>query len=199
MKTGGIKKRGRIMAKKAIVILADGFEEIEAITVIDILRRAGISVTVAGVTDIEVKGSHNIIVQTDKKLDELGPNYDACVLPGGMPGATNLASSQKVRSVITAMHKQGKIVAAICAAPSVVLAPIGVLKRRSATGYPGMEKGLNKGTTWKKNKVVIDNNIITSQGPATAIPFALAIAEKLAGKKIAKKVGKAALFLTNND
>ncbi|MBI5873106.1 MAG: DJ-1/PfpI family protein [Candidatus Omnitrophica bacterium] len=187
------------MAKKTIVILAEGFEEIEAITVIDILRRAGISVTVAGVTDIKVKGSHNIIVLADKKLDEIEPDHDACVLPGGMPGAANLVSSQKVRSVITAMHEQGKIVAAICAAPSVILAPLGVLKERSATGYPGMEKSSNKETAWKEDEVVVDGNIITSQGPATAIPFALAIAEKLAGKEIAKKVGKAALFLTDND
>lgn len=186
------------MAKKAIIILADGFEEIEAITVIDILRRAGISVTVAGVTDTKIKGSHNIVVLADKKLDEIWPDYDACVLPGGMPGATNLASSQKVLSVITAMHNKGKIVAAICAAPSVVLAPTGILKGKSATGYPGMEKGFDKETIWKKDKVVIDGSIITSQGPATAIPFALAIAEKLAGKKIYQKVGKAALFLTDS-
>jgi 4-methyl-5(b-hydroxyethyl)-thiazole monophosphate biosynthesis len=181
------------MAKKAIIILADGFEEIEAVTVIDILRRAGIDITVAGLGNINVKGSRGLNVVADKKLDELDIDYDACIFPGGMPGATNLASSGKVKTLIQKMNSTNKLVAAICASPAVVLAPTGILKNKSATCYPGMEQNFGSDVKYKDNNVVVDGNIITSRGPATALLFSLAIVEKLVGKEIADRVKKAVL------
>ncbi len=182
------------MPKKAIVILADGFEEIEASRVIDILRRADIDVTIAGLSEAKAKGSHEIEILADKKLDDAGEDFDACILPGGMPGATNLASSQKVNDIIKDFHKKGKLIAAICAAPSVVLAPTGILDGKTTTGYPGMQKGFSKDTSYRQDKVVKDGNIITSQGPATALDFALAIVKSLAGEETADKVAKAVLL-----
>lgn len=182
------------MPKKTLVILAEGFEETEAITVIDILRRAKIRVTVAGVSGTKVKGSHSITVIADKKLDKAEPGYDCLVLPGGMPGAINLAASKKLKSILLEMHSKKKIVAAICAAPSVVLAPAGILANKSATGYPGMRKNFNKNIRYKHKKVVACDNIITSQGPATAMQFALAIVERLAGIQTAERIKKAVLY-----
>jgi 4-methyl-5(b-hydroxyethyl)-thiazole monophosphate biosynthesis len=181
------------MAKKAIVILAEGFEEIEAITPIDVLRRAGIEVTVAGLSDIKVKGARGIVVEADKRLDEAGRDFDVCVLPGGSVGAANLAASEKVKSMIRGMNQNNKIIAAICAAPNVVLAPMGLLKKRSVTGYPGLTENIGKETLYKEESVVVDGNIITSRGPATALLFALTIVENLVGKETSDKVKKATL------
>ncbi len=179
------------MAKKALVILAEGFEEIEAVSPIDILRRSGIEVTVAGLHDVKVKGSRGIVIAADKQLDEAGTDFDALVLPGGMPGAVNLGASEKVKSLIAGMNAQGKVIAAICAAPVKVLAPLGVLKNRSATCYPGMEKEFGKETVFKDLPVVIDGNIITSRGVGTALAFSFALVETLAGKEAAERVKKA--------
>ncbi len=181
------------MVKKAIVILAEGFEEIEASTAIDILRRAGLDVVIAGLKDIKVKGSRGMNILADKKFDEAGSDFDACVLPGGMLGAINLASSQKVRSLIKDMNKSGKIIAAICASPAIVLARLGILKGRSVTCYPGLEEKFDKDTTCKEDNVAIDGNIITSRGPATAMEFALEIVEKMCGKEMKDKLNKATL------
>lgn len=181
------------MAKKAIVILADGFEEIEAITPIDVLRRAGVEVTVAGLNGIKVKGSRGLIVEADKKLDEAGTDFDACVLPGGSAGAVNLAASGKVKSLIKAMDQNGKMIAAICASPNAVLAPLGILKNRSVTGYPGLLENFGKDTVYKEENVVVDGNIITSRGPGTALLFALMIVQELVGKGTSEKVKKATL------
>ena len=181
------------MSKKAIIVLAEGFEEIEAVTIIDILRRAGIDVTVTGLANTKVSGSHAINVVTDKKLDEVEFDFDACVFPGGMPGATNLASSEKIKSLIQKMNSDGKLIAAICASPAIVLAPIGILKNKSATCYPGLQENFGKDTNYKEDNVIIDGNIITSRGPGTALVFSLAIVEKLIGKESADKLKKATL------
>lgn len=181
------------MAKKALVILADGVEEIEAVSCIDILRRAGINVTTAGLNDIKVTGSRKIILLADKKLSELTEEFDACVLPGGSTGAENLSHSEKVKSIIKQMHQKGKLIAAICASPAVVLAALGILDNKSATCFPGMQEYFNKNTTYKNSPVVIDGNVITSQGPGTSLLFALTIAEKLCGKEISDEVRKATL------
>jgi protein deglycase len=182
------------MAKKALIILAEGFEEIEAVTAIDVLRRAGVEVTAAGLTDTRVKGSRGVIVLTEKTLEvALKCDFDALVLPGGIPGAANLAASSEVKALVKAMHQSEKIIAAICAAPSLVLAPTGILKNKSVTGYPGMTENFEKSTIYKETIVVVDNNIITSRGPGTALAFALAIAEKLVGKEAADKVRQATL------
>jgi 4-methyl-5(b-hydroxyethyl)-thiazole monophosphate biosynthesis len=181
------------MAKKAIIVLAEGFEEIEAVTSIDILRRAEIDITVAGLGNLNVKGSRGLIVTADKKLDEAGIDYDACIFPGGMPGATNLANSEKVKKLIQKMESAGKIIAAICASPAIVLGPVGILKNKSATCYPGMEQNFKSDVKYKDNDVVVDGNIITSRGPATALLFSLAIVKKLVGKEIADRIKKAVL------
>ena len=181
------------MAKKALVLLAEGFEDIEGITCIDILRRGGVEVTVAGLNDVLVKASRGTVVIADKKLDEVSLEFDALVLPGGLPGATNLAASVKVNALIKTMNQAGKIVAAICASPSVVLAPTGILKNKSVTGFPGMLENFDKTTAYQEKDVVVDGTIITSRGPATALNFALAILEQMEGYEVSDKVRKATL------
>ncbi len=181
------------MRKKALIILADGFEEIEAITAIDILRRAGIEVITTGINDIKVQGSHGITVIADTTLPSIKDDFDACILPGGMPGATNLASSEKVNSILTEMNKNGKIIAAICAAPAIVLAPLGILQNKTATCFPDMQENFSRKTIYKEEAVIIDGNIITSRGPGTALLFALAIVEKLSGKETCRELKKAVL------
>ena len=182
------------MGKKTIIILADGFEEIEAITAIDILRRAGVEVTICSLDYKEVKGSKGISVVADKILEGTEIEYDACVLPGGMPGAENLAASEKVKKILLDTNSRGKIIAAICAAPAIVLTPLGLLDDKSATCYPGMESSFSDTTNYKKDDVVIDENIITSQGPATALKFAIAIVDALCGQAIAQKISNATLL-----
>lgn len=181
------------MAKKAVIILATGFEEIEAVTVIDILRRAGIKITVAGLDSLSVTGSHGIKVAADKELGGLKPDFDALILPGGMPGALHLHNSKKVNDFIKNMSSRGVVIAGICAAPSVVMSPLGLLENKNATCYPGDQIDFGKSTKYKNKTVVIDDNIITSQGPATAMEFAFAIVEKLIGKNTVKKLKKHAL------
>ena len=181
------------MGKKAVILLAIGFEEIEAVTVIDILRRAGIETIIAGLDGINITGSHGITITADKKLSDLKPDFDVVVIPGGMPGALHLHNSSEVNDFIKDINAKGTLVAAICAAPSVVLAPIGILDNKSATCYPGDQIDFGKSTRYKNKAVVVDGNIITSQGPATAMEFAFAIVEKLIGKDTVKKLRKHAL------
>ena len=181
------------MTKKAIVVLAEGFEEIEAITIIDILRRAGIDVTAAGLQDLNVQGSHGITIKADVKLNEIKIDFDACIFPGGMPGATHLGVSEKVQKLIDKMHSENKIIAAICASPALVLAPTGILKGKKATCFPGLQSHFDQSISYVTEAVAIDGNIITSRGPATALEFSLVITEKLTGKETADKVRKATL------
>ena len=182
------------MKKKVLVLLADGFEEIEAISTIDILRRAGLNVTVAGVGKVTIKGSRDVTVKADIELGSYKGLPDALVLPGGMPGVQNLAASKRVNDLIGKAYEKGKIVAAICAAPSYVLAPTDILKGRKATCYPGCE-GLLKGRAeFVDKRVVVDGNIITSKGPGTAFDFALTLVEKLRGKSIKETVKKRTLY-----
>jgi 4-methyl-5(b-hydroxyethyl)-thiazole monophosphate biosynthesis len=163
--------------KKALILVFDGFEEIEAITIIDVLRRAGISVDTVGITGIQVTGSHNVRMMLDKKLLDIDPDqYDALIIPGG-PGATGLSRSAKLMEIITKMYNSNKLVAAICAAPAV-FAKAGILDNKKATIYPGMERELPYP---RDERVVVDENVITSQGPGTAMEFALAIVRTLAG------------------
>ncbi|MCP4652065.1 MAG: DJ-1/PfpI family protein [Candidatus Omnitrophica bacterium] len=172
------------MNKKALIILASGFEEIEAVTPIDILRRANIEVTVAGLGAKQIKGSRGLIVNCDVKLEDVvNLEFDACILPGGGEGAKNLAASKMVESIITRHNDNEKIIAAICASPAIVLAPWKILKNKSATTYPGTESHFSSDTTYSNEAVVVDENIITSKGAGTAIAFALAIVEKLSNLK----------------
>lgn len=176
---------------KVLVPLAEGFEEIEAITVIDVLRRAGMDVITAGIPGSLIVGSRNVRLSTDKKIDDIEPDdFDAIVLPGGYPGYVNLGKTQKVINIITSFNAEKKLVAAICAAPTI-LAKVGILEDRKATVYPGMEKEI---PYVRGDKVVVDGNIITSQGPGTAIPFALKLIEVLIGKDKAKAIKKELVY-----
>lgn len=162
---------------KVLVPLVNGFEEIEAITIIDVLRRASIDVVTAGIPGTMIKGGKGVQIIADQKLDNINPyDFDAIILPGG-PGYENLGQSEKVLTIIKEFEGKGKLVGAICAAPSV-LAKTGILQNRKATIYPGMEKELPK---YRDGKVVEDNNVITSQGPGTAMEFSLKIVEHLKG------------------
>jgi len=174
--------------KKALMVLADGFEEVEASAPVDVLRRANVNVTIAGLSKKEVPGARGIKVLADTTLDEAKGDFDAVIFPGGQAGAENLSKSERVRNLIKEMNKKGKIIAAICASPAVVLAPTGVLKDKKAACYPGMEKEFSKDTCSSTEAVVIDGNIVTSKGPGTALDFGLKLAELLAGKEIASSV-----------
>ncbi|MFD3157553.1 DJ-1 family glyoxalase III [Haloimpatiens sp. FM7330] len=173
---------------KALVFLANGFEEIEALTCVDVLRRAQIDVDTCSIKNKTVLGTHNIEVKSDKIIDEINiEEYDAVILPGGMPGAANLKEDKKVIEAIKKLNSENKIVSAICAAP-IVLAEAGVIENRRVTSYPGFEDQLGNCKYVDSEKVVQDGNIITSRGPATAIYFALQIVENLKGTKVAKEL-----------
>ena len=183
------------MAKKAIVLLAEGFEEVEAVTPIDYLRRAGVEVTTAAISlFMTVKGARGIKVDADTELagiDGGAGNWDAVIIPGGMSGAANIAASEEAGKLIKGMAAAGKLVCAICASPAVVLSPLGLLSGKKFTCYPGMEEKVKEGE-WSADRVVIDGNIITSRSAGTAGEFAVAIIKKLldeaSGKKIADSV-----------
>ncbi len=175
-----------IMAN-VLVPLAEGFEEIEAVSVIDVLRRAGANVVVAGLPGTIIKGSRGLNVIADTKLEDVDTKkFDAIVLPGGDPGYKNLGRSQKLLLAIQDFESEGKLVAAICAAP-VVLAKTGILDNRKASIHPGMEKEI---TFPRPDRVTIDNKVITSQGPGTAIEFSLRIVEELFGRAKSEELKK---------
>lgn len=170
---------------RVVVPFAEGFEEIEALTIVDVLRRAGITVDMVGIVGSMVTGGHGVRVTMDKKLLQIKPeDYSGIILPGGNPGYVNLGRSSVLLELIRKMNGQGKMVAAICASPSV-LAKAGVLEGKRATIYPGMEKEIPYP---RGDKVVMDGNIITSQGPGTAMEFALKIVEKLVGKDMSNSM-----------
>ncbi len=180
--------------KKVVICLAEGFEEIEAVVPIDLMRRAGIEVTVAGIENTTITGSRGVKIKTDGELSEFSEkDFDCIMLPGGLPGATNLAASWEVNERIIHMFNEGKIVAAICAAPAAVLAKTGILQGRKATCYPGAES-FSTDTTFEKKSLVIDGNLITAQGPGYASLFGFAVIEALVGAAKAKEVTKEALF-----
>lgn len=176
---------------KILVPLAPGFEETEAVSVIDILRRAGLHTVTAAVSDNPVKGSHDVKITADIMLNE-NDKYEAIVLPGGMPGTTNLKNDKRVISLVQSISKTGGITAAICAAP-IVLAEAGVLTGKKYTCYPGFEKDIAD-AFFSSDPVVTDGTIITSRGAGTAIPFALKIVEILAGEKTAKEIKKSIIY-----
>jgi len=179
---------------KALVFLAAGFEEIETVTIVDILRRAGVDVTVAGLKPNMVEGAHGIKVAPDKNIDDVKvEDFDAVIAPGGNPGYKNLRKDPRVIDMVKKAFSSNKLVAAICAGPTV-LSDAGILKGKACTIYPGMDEELEAGGGKPKHDiVVVDGNIITSRGPATALPFALKLAEKLAGKQVAEAVSKKTL------
>jgi len=170
---------------KVMVPLANGFEEIEALTIVDVLRRAGIIVETVGIVGSVIEGSHNIRIMVDKRINEIVPDeYNAIILPGGSPGYKNLERSARLIEILKDFNNKNKLIGAICASPSI-LAKQGLLDDKKATIYPGNERLL----AYPRDKpVVVDGNIITSQGPGTSIEFALKIVEILLGQNVAQKL-----------
>ena len=176
------------------IFMADGCEEIEGLTVVDLVRRAGIEIEMISVSgEKNVTGSHKIAFQTDvSKADADFASYDGIVLPGGMPGTTQLMEDETVNRVIKEFAQDGKLVAAICAAPSV-LGNAGLLEGKTATCYPGVEGKLT-GANFVTNSVAKDGNIITSRGLGTAIDFAAEIVAYLNGKIVADKLKTSIIY-----
>ncbi len=180
--------------KKAFVFLATGFEEVEATGTIDVLRRGEIDTTVVSITgDLAVEGAHGLKLIADKLFADTDfSEADALVLPGGMPGSSNLNACEPLKELLVKHYNEDKLVAAICAAP-LVLGGLGLLKGRRATCYPSFEPQLI-GATITGEAAVIDGNVITGKGPGLVFYFALAIVKVLKGKPIAEEVASGLLL-----
>ena len=174
--------------KKAIVFLANGFEEMEALGTVDILRRGGIEVTTVSITaNPVVTGAHNVPVTADTTLEKVNlTDADALVRPGGMSGASNLNDSEAVKEALLQQYRDSKIVAAICAAP-MVLGGLGLLKGRNATCYPGFEPKLI-GANVTGEAVEVSDNVITGKGPGLVINFGLALVAAIKNEAVAEEV-----------
>lgn len=179
---------------KAAIFFAPGFEEIEALTVVDLLRRASIEIDMVSITDESmVKGSHKIQVTMDKTWSEV--NFDEIemiILPGGMPGTKNLEAYEPLMQQIDDFHNKGKYISAICAAPSI-LGHRDMLKGRNACSYPEYESSL-EGATVTQSQVEVSDHIITSRGMGCSIPFGLAIVERFKGKEAAEMLAEKIVF-----
>ncbi len=177
---------------KVLVPMAAGFEEIEALTVVDILRRADIDVVLAGLQPGSVAGAHNICILTDTTIDSVDAgDFDMIVLPGGQPGSDNLNADPRIHALLAEFAAKEKLIGAICAAP-IVLAAAGLLSGKKATCYPSYSDRLH-GVMYEESPVVSDGTIITSRGPGTAVNFGIEIAARLAGRHVADAVAKAML------
>lgn len=176
------------------IFLANGFEEIEALTVVDLCRRAGLTIDMVSVTDsLQVTGSHGIEVKADKVIDDLDFDaMDMLVLPGGMPGTTNLENTEKLMENIRAFDSKGKYISAICAAPGV-FGRAGLLQGKKACVFPGLEGEL-KGADVQMSETTVDGHILTSRGMGTAMAFGLAIVERFCGKETADELGKKVVY-----
>ena len=182
--------------KSVVVFLAPGFEEIEAVTVIDVLRRAGVKVTVAGLDRGLITGSHEIGVKPDLLIDQVHPDsVDMVVLPGGLPGSINLREDPRVLEFLQAMHKAGKYACAICAAP-VVLKAAGIIANRKLTSHPLVKDDL-KEFNYREDRVVVDQTLVTSRGAGTALEFSLELVRILVGSEKAKSLEAAMLARTS--
>ena len=180
------------MKKRVVVFFAEGFEEIESISVVDILRRAGIEVVTAGLSANPLTGSRGVPVMADRGVDEVAPDdFDMAVLPGGMPGTTNLEKDPRVIRFLQAMDAKGKYLAAICAAPRV-LNKAGLLKNKNVTSHPSISDQFPE-SHYHEDRVVVDGRIITSRSPGTAIEFAFQLMEILVGEKTAGVVNQGVL------
>ena len=181
---------------KVAIFMADGCEEIEGLTVVDILRRAGVKIDMLSIGDsLNVTGSHGIQFRADYLMtDKNSDDYDGVILPGGMPGTTNLENNTLVQSALRKQFSAGKLIAAICAAPTI-FGEMGLLKGKKATCYPGMEDGLKGAThTGDYASVAIDGRFITSRGVGTSIDFSLALIEILCSKEKADEIARAVVY-----
>jgi len=177
---------------RVCVVLANGFEELEAVTLVDVLRRAEVEVVTLGVEGKLVQGSHGICMQADATLEESGhESWEMVILPGGLPGANTLRDNDDVQSLLRRQHEVGGLLAAICAAP-IALGKAGVLRGRRATCYPSFEEQLI-GAETSQARIVQDGTIHTSRGPGTALDFALHLAGVLVGEERADSLAKSML------
>ena len=180
--------------KKTAILFAQGFEEVEALTVVDLLRRAKIGCDIISLADSDcVTGAHGIRIGADRSFSETDFSpYDAVILPGGMPGTTNLAADERVLALLRSFAAAGKLTGAICAAPTV-LAKAGLLKDKKAVCYPGMEEQLT-GARVCYDPVAVDGTVITSRGLGTAIPFALSIVEYFESRGRAEALASSVVY-----
>lgn len=189
------------MTKQALVPIADGTEEIEAITIIDVLRRAGVEVKIASVNSsqaLQVSGAQNIQLMADCNIDDCaGSDWDLIAVPGGIPGAENLAVDLVLDKLLRAQVAEGKLYAAICAAPALVLGSKGLLQGKTATGHPMFQQNLEAKELNSESRVVVDGNCITSQGPGTSLDFALELVEQLCGLVKREEVGSPMVLATS--
>lgn len=180
--------------KKTAILFANGYEEVEALTVVDLLRRAKIGCEILSVDDSgQVTGSHGISIGADRNFSGTDfSQYDGVILPGGMPGTTNLAADERVLALLRSFAAAGKLTAAICAAPTV-LAKAGLLDGKKAVCYPGMEEQLT-GAKVSFDPVAVDGTVITSRGLGTAIPFALSIVQYFEGRERAEALASSVVY-----
>jgi 4-methyl-5(b-hydroxyethyl)-thiazole monophosphate biosynthesis len=182
--------------KRVLVPLAEGFEEIEATAIVDVLRRGGVEVVLAGLHPGTVTGSHGIRLGTDAVLGDLDPlGFDMLVLPGGMPGTTGLMEDERVLGAVRALHGAGRTVAAVCAAP-MVLARAGVVSGVTVTSHPSVRGELGDADVRAEPRVLRSGRVVTSQGPGTAIEFALELVAELSGQARAEELARAMLVRT---
>lgn len=179
------------------VFLAEGFEEVEALTPVDVMRRAGLEVKTVSITDSHrVTGAHGVTVEADMLFHQVDfGDADRLIAPGGMPGSSNLHAFEPLNHLLRNHYANGRHIAAICAAPAVVLAPLGILSGKKATCYPGFEKVLTEnGAIVEARRYVVDGNVITGNGPSSALLFALAIVADIQGKEAANTVASGMLL-----
>jgi 4-methyl-5(b-hydroxyethyl)-thiazole monophosphate biosynthesis len=180
-----------MMSKKVLVAIADGIEELEAVTIVDVLRRAEADVTVASVDARQITASRGVKLVADAVISDCtGKVYDLIALPGGMRGAEHLRDSKELTEMLKGQAASGRLYAAICASPAVVLKPHGLLENKKATCYPSLLLDLDKP---EQAKVVVDDNCITSQGPGTALEFSLKLVEMLFSREKSREVANAML------
>jgi protein deglycase len=180
------------MMKSILVPLAPGFEEIEAVTVIDILRRAGAGVCVAGTSKGEIEGRNKIRVMPDVLLEDVVDQpFDMVVLPGGSVGAEHLRRDPRIKQILKGMAAEGKFITAICAAPTVLCA-VGLLRGKNVTSHPSVRDELSE-TKYSEARVVVDGNIVTSRSPGTALEFAMKLVEILEGQSKMEEVNRSVL------
>ncbi|MGB2287758.1 MAG: DJ-1 family glyoxalase III [Porticoccaceae bacterium] len=186
------------MTKTALVAIAEGSEEIEAVTIIDVLRRAGVEVTVASVGANQITGAHGIVITADCSIDScVDSSWDLIALPGGIPGAEHLAASQSLEALLRAQAERGALYGAICAAPALVLGSKGLLQGKTVTGHPMFQQNMDAKELNSESRVVVDGNCITSQGPGTSLDFALELVEQLCGLVKREEVGAPMVLTTS--
>jgi 4-methyl-5(b-hydroxyethyl)-thiazole monophosphate biosynthesis len=179
------------MSKEVLVPIAEGTEELEAVTIVDVLRRAGAQVTVASVGGLQVTASRGVNLVADTLISDCsGKQFDLIVLPGGMPGAQNLCDSSLLGVLLKRQCDEGRLYGAICASPAVVLEHHGLLEGKKATSYPSFTDQL-KSAEVTPSRVVVDGQCVTSQGPGTALEFALTLVELLFGEEKTKEIAEA--------